>query len=351
MKKSANYFSLLFLTVALIYLSACTSTTGLQVLQPAEMVIPQHINVIATVDRSKPEKGWANILEGILTGEDIAQDKRGREQALQGLTTVLTRTPRFTVRHTGIEYTSSKSGGRFMPPLSWSEIDDICRKYNADGVVTIEKFDSDNSTNTTQRERTSKDKNGKETVTKYFESSLDLTVTLGWRFYDPKNRVILDEFSVRRNGSDQAEGKTEEAARRNLYNKTHLVEDISFGTGEEYGMRIAPIWVDVNRQFYKTAKGADKTEMEKAARYVKGSDWKGAAQIWKYLVTNAVEEKTPGKASLNMAVASEREGLLTNALEWAQKSYINYNNKKAKSYIRVLEQRIRDEQRLKEQMK
>lgn len=351
MKKNTYYSSSLFLATFLIYMSSCTSTTRLEVLQPAQMVIPQHINVIATVDRSKPEKGWANILEGILTGEDIAQDKRGREQALQGLTTILTRTPRFTVRHTGIAYTASKSGGRMMPPLPWHEIEEICRQYDADGVVTIEKFDSDNSTNTVQKERKSKDKNGKETITTYFESSLDLTVTLGWRFYDPKSRVILDEYSVRRNGSDNAEGKTKDDARRNLYNQTHLVEDISFGTGEDYGRRIAPIWVGVNRQFYKTAKGADKANMEKAARYVKANDWNSAAQLWRHLVTNAVEDKTAGKASLNMAVAAERESHLAKALEWAQKSYINHNNKKAKSYIRILEQRIRDEKRLAEQMK
>jgi hypothetical protein len=54
-------------------LSACTASVPLRVLQPAMMKIPDHITTIAVVDRSKPAKGWLNVLEGLASGESIGQ--------------------------------------------------------------------------------------------------------------------------------------------------------------------------------------------------------------------------------------------------------------------------------------
>ena len=110
-------FLLLFSAFSAILFSACSPTIPLQVLQPADMIVPEHIQTIVTVDRSKPEKGFSNFLEGLVTGEDIAQDREGRKAALQGLTDALSRTPRFTVKHSGVELIGSKGGNSFAAPL------------------------------------------------------------------------------------------------------------------------------------------------------------------------------------------------------------------------------------------
>ena len=82
---------------------SCMKSTSLTVLQPAQMTLPEHISTVAVVDRSKPSNGWLNVLEGLFTGEASGQDRRSREEAVRGLTDALTRTPRFTVKNTGIE--------------------------------------------------------------------------------------------------------------------------------------------------------------------------------------------------------------------------------------------------------
>ena len=111
MKTTLPFLFLLFT------LGSCMKNTRLQVLQPAVLTVPDHINTIALVDRSKPSNGWLNVLEGIFTGEAIGQDRRSREEAVHGLTNALTRTPRFQVKNTGIEMTGSKAGNNL--PVRW----------------------------------------------------------------------------------------------------------------------------------------------------------------------------------------------------------------------------------------
>jgi hypothetical protein len=56
-------------------------------------------------------------------------------------------------------------------------------------------------------------------------------------------------------------------------------------------------------------------------------------------------------ASYNMAVACEKRGLLSTALEWAQKSYGDYGNKKARNYVSTIKNRIQDQEILTQQLK
>ena len=113
--------------------SACTRSTSLTVLQPAQFKVPDHIAKIAVIDRSKPSNGWLNVLEGLFTGEAIGQDRRSREEAVRGLTDALQRTPRFKVISTNVEMTGSKAGVNLPTPLPWAEIEKICGEYSATG--------------------------------------------------------------------------------------------------------------------------------------------------------------------------------------------------------------------------
>ncbi len=341
---------LVFSFFAILLLASCKSTTPLQVLQPAEMTVPDHIQTIVTLDRSKPEKGFENFLEGLITGENIGQDRQGRRFALEGLTSALTRTPRFNVKHTGIEMIGSRGGNSFAAPLPWSEVEQICRDYDGDALVTIETFDSDNSVSYDERRTKKKDKEGNEYTEVNYEARLAMTVRIGWRFYDPKTRVIQDEFTVIQNARDQATAETRDRALRRLLDQTSITRTVSFDAGAQYGMRIAPVWITVNRPFYDSGKKQFDADMARAARFARADQWEEAAQIWQSVIRQA-DEKTAGRAAFNMAVANERKGLLDSALEWAQRAYTDFNNKKARNYIRDLQIRISDQERLRQQMK
>ena len=62
-----------------------------------------------------------------------------------------------------------------------------------------------------------------------------------------------------------------------------------------------------------------------------------------------VDGKLAGRGCYNMAIISEINGELDIAIEWAQKSYENYNNKLALQYLRILKNRKAQNNKLKKQ--
>jgi hypothetical protein len=339
---------LLFLA---LFFGSCMRATQLTVLQPAAFKLPDHIATVAVVDRSKPSNGWLNVLEGIVTGEGIGQDRRSREQAVAGLTEALTRTPRFQVKSTGLEYTGSRAGVRLPEPMPWPEIERICREYGADAVVAIESFDSDNFTSARKVETKRKDKSGKQYLDTHYDSEQRTGVRLGWRLYDPKSRVILDEITTSDEQRRSATGQTERQALGNLPAPVNVSREAAYFAGQDYGARIAPLYVSVSRNFYAKAKGF-KPQMQKAARLATGQEWAQAAEIWQNVVDHPNgNRKAAGRAAYNLAVAAEMEGDLDGALQWARKAYNDYGNSSARTYAEEIRRRQRDAERVEEQMK
>src|SRR5258708_3763326 len=103
-------------------ITSCTSSLRMNVLQPAAVYIHPDIKTIALVNRTKPMSKAANIIEGILSGEGINQDKSGVDQALGGLMNELQSSPRFKIVTTDLFLQGSGSGGAFPVPLNWQEV-------------------------------------------------------------------------------------------------------------------------------------------------------------------------------------------------------------------------------------
>ncbi|MCB0687783.1 MAG: hypothetical protein KDC53_14710 [Saprospiraceae bacterium] len=332
---------------------ACKPATQLQVIKPAAINLPDHINALATIDRSKPSSGFVDVLEGGVTGESIHQDRNGRRRALEVLTATLTRTPRFKVIDTGLEYTGSETGSTFNTPLPWDEIEHICQKFGADAVIAIEKFDSNNFRDVTSRKRKTKDKDGKEIEETVFDAKQTVEVNLGWRIYDPSTKTIIDEVDVTDSGSDSETGrKSDKEARENLDDPRQVTYRVSETAGRKYAERIAPIWITVSRRYYKKTKGSYQEAMAKAGRLFETDNWEGAVDIWQNILSSAdADVELKGMASYNMAVACEKRGLLQAALDWAQKSYGEYGNKKGRNYVSTIRNRIQDQEILEQQLK
>lgn len=342
-----TYLWIYFLAVLFLLLAtSCNPTTQIQVLQPAAFAVPDHIETLVTINRSIPPKKFWNTVEGAITGENIGQDKEGARNALDALTIELTHTPRFAVKQSGIEMEGS--GNRNLPlPLPWDEVEEICRKYQADALVALEAYDTDVLQSCNPIEVKSKDKDGNTIIETRYDAQLSTEVKLAWRMYDPKNRQLIDEFRVAEGLNWEESADTHEDAIDLLPHRQLTVNETSGLAGSSYGMRIAPVWINVERTYFKDHKKS--IQMEKATRYAKAGNWKTAAAQWQILV-NSPDPKLAGKAAYNMAVANEVEGKLTSALEWAQKSYAEYGNGKAKEYINVLNHRIMEQQRVNQQM-
>jgi hypothetical protein len=332
--------------VVLLSQGCATAGINIQVLVPAQISVPADIQMLALVNRYRPEKGQGalNVIEGALTGENIGQDRRSAEAALGGLTNALAGSPRFTITRPAIELKGTGRGD-FPDPLPLAEVSDICAKSNAQALVTIEAFDSDQNiqTNPVQRERKTKEGN----VEKYtvWQAQKSINVTVGWRMYEAKSGALVDEFRMYETVRFSAEGNTQSLATNNLPQGEAVTQEIGRVTGSKYSQRISPTWLWVNRMYYKT--GND--QLKAGKRCVKFKDWEGAETQWQNALADP-KLKNQGRAMYNLAFAAEMRGDLDEALKNANEAGQKYQNRKALDYSYTLRQRIADQQRLEQQM-
>jgi hypothetical protein len=130
-----KYFKYLFLFSLLVALGSCkTSTVYTNVLVPAEITIPQHIQSIGVLNRSLPAKGegFMNFLEGFITGESIMADREGSYNVCKGLAFKVNTNPRFKAQLMEGEDLRGTGTKEFPVPLSWDQVDALCKKYNVD---------------------------------------------------------------------------------------------------------------------------------------------------------------------------------------------------------------------------
>ena len=84
-------------------------------------------------------------------------------------------------------------------------------------------------------------------------------------------------------------------------------------------------------------------------RYADVGQWQKAITVWKQGAKRA-PNKQRGYLAYNIAVAYEALGDLDAAQRWAQKSYVRYGNKDARSYVSLIQQRLYNEQLAEQQM-
>lgn len=341
-------FKLRYLLIAVILTSGCMKTTYVSIMRPAPLTIPSSIKSIALVDRTLPSNNYVNILEGIVTGETIGQDRQAVQQVFEGLLYTMTQSGRYTVIKTSIELKCPGNGIVIPEPLSWAEVERICNSQQADALLTIEAFDSDFIVTNGSKVVETKNKEGQPIKTTEFYAEGIAGVKVGFRLYDPVQKVITDQYNFNHSGTWNAKGSNVRDAVAHLIDSRQAVKKVGYDAGNIYGSRISPTWFQAGRQYYKKSK--KDRNVAYGARKASVNDWTAATEIWQGVV-NQSDYKSSGRACFNLALAWEVRGDLQTARECAQKAYSEFNIKKGKDYSNVLLQRIYQQERLNQQMK
>ena len=287
----------------------------LEVLEAAAVTVPAHIRTLAVVNRYLPKEGGglkiAKKIEAWNSGELYGQDRRGSEAGVQGLVDALRGLERFGVVRPALQLEGS--GMAFLPdPLERDTVQSICADHEADGLVTLEAFDSAAGWKTGEPEGAGSDAEPRGRV----------RVTTGWRMYDCETGFIVDEYHDRDTGytPDDQEG---------------TVEAMRLSLAAAYARRIAPHWIVVDRLYF----GKGCPDLKRAAKLAKRGDWDGAEALWRKAARQG-DPEICGRAAHNLALAHERRGELEEALEWARKADTEYDNRLARSYVDILRYRI-----------
>jgi hypothetical protein len=231
----------------------------------------------------------------------------------------------------------------FPVPLSWEIVSRICDETGTNALFSLEKFDTDThvsySANQVQIQTPIGSIPGIE-----HQADMTINVKTGWRIYDPASKIILDEYIEGKSVTSTGKGINPLVAAKALTGRKAAVADVSSQAGQNYAFRILPYRIRVYRDYF--VKGND--NFKAAKRKAQMGQWDDAGEIWQKETGNQ-KTKIAGRAVYNMAIISEINGDIDEALNWARKAWGDYNIKLALDYVRILENRQYKRDVLKEQ--
>ncbi|MFD2718296.1 DUF6340 family protein [Hymenobacter monticola] len=343
------YTSALLLFAALL-LGACASSVHIKALAPAAVPMPANLQSVATANRIIPESRrdkFFDVLEGAFTGEGLGVDRAGADECVNVVGQALANNSyRFKVTQAQLQLLG-RSREFFLPPLAPRYVQDLCRRTQVDGLVVLEAFDSDMALSHTNGFRTYKDKEGKEQKVPTVQVEMIMKIVSGFRTYGAQG-FVLDQARQEDQLVFRGEGDTYQQALRQLPPPQECIRRVAQRAGDGYARRIAPSYIDLHRDYFTSAK--KDTRMKEAAQRAEAGDWAGAATLWQQSARQ-LDPKIAGRAFYNLAVASEVRGDLPGAIDWAKKSAFTCNNGQARSYLRVLNDRMQAQQVVQEQLK
>ncbi|NSW94042.1 MAG: hypothetical protein HPY62_04945, partial [Bacteroidales bacterium] len=149
---------------------------------------------------------------------------------------------------------------------------------------------------------------------------------------------IIDEFSFAESLAFFGRGINPVEAVTSLLARKEAVKEVSRIAGHNYALRLLPYRLRIEREYF--VKGND--NFKTAKRKARTGNWDEAGLIWAKETENP-SRKIAGRAFFNMAVISEINGNIDEAIEWARRSYEDFNVRKGLKYLRLLEGRKHDD--------
>lgn len=333
--------------------SSCSSTKGMrvQVLRPALISVPKDIQKLAILNRAVPAS--KNSAESIVSGEAPLRDKELSEECLRGLTQTLNTSERFKISICDSAYLAPDPKSLdFGQALSWAFVDSMCSKYQVDGLLVLEFFDTDFqvvkpiSTATQAIGSLINDRNNPNNTSQGIRVTGSASANAGFRVYYGENHKIAyeDRFGHKKNWTQTA--YTIQDAMSKLIKRNSALLEVSNETGYEFAMSIVPLYYWEDRVMFKGKKGM----MERAQRQALTKDWEAALQMWSEIYDGSGKTKIRAKAAHNAALACEVLGRLDDAQKWLSKSYIEKGYKLTLNYSEIIDTRIREQEKLKKQL-
>jgi hypothetical protein len=347
MKKLFLPLVLLLFCSAFLF-DSCMDPLRMTVVEPAPVMIPKEIKTIGILNRSLAMEKNQKLegLEKILSAEGKNLDKEGAEKLMEGIFEELKKNQKFVeikiIQNPKLEKTST---GVAPAPMSWSEVERLCKENQVDALFTLSYYDTDATINLKVLPVNVEGPLGLQATLPEQELTIRTIIKTSWRIYDPLNKTLWDDFSISQEVLNVGKGINPMKAYEAIAGRKEAVIQMSYLIGQDYATRILPYYIRVSRDYY--VKGSRNFKIAK--RRARTGDWQGAAELWEQELTNP-KRKIAGRACYNMAIINEIDGNLIEAAEWAAKAYTDYRIKNALDYLNILKYRIRQNEILQQQM-
>lgn len=306
---------------------------SIDVMEPAELYLPAGFDTLlvthnAFPDTTKPP-GTPFVIYGELLRDTIFRDSALALRSIRTLDDMLSQIGRFKA-------IVVDSLGKGLPDdanqFTINHVDSMkkwCRKYNADGLLILTSLDK---------------KVGYDIYYEMFGSSFgefSATISTKWLLINPFNSKLIDAKTIRDTLYMPVDNPNSQSDVQNYNNSIQLLEDAASFSGIQYGSYLSPHYAESDRMIFIRGN----RDIKKGYGMAEQGNWKAAAGYWRQALSEP-DNKVRAKASFNLALASEMEGLLEPALGWAEKSYQFFPDTLNKTYIDILKERIKNQKEI-----
>jgi len=346
--KNLNLLASCFGLLVLICSCSATNQLTMGALEPAPVHIPKHVSRIGIINRSLPSEGNRTLdkIDKILSAEGLELDKKGAEAAITALQEELQRHDSFEVVKILVDAPEVGKGlGVFPATLSWEKINSLCETYEVDAIFSLAFYDTDTKASYSMSTMQLPNSIGMDVPIPAHEVRLRTVIRNGWRIYDLQHKRIVDQFVFNEGLTSMGKGINPIKAVEAVANRNEGVVELSKNMGSGYALRLLPFRTRISRDYY--VRGTDNFVVAK--RRAQTGDWDGAALLWEKELNNP-NRKIAGRAHYNMAIINEINGNLTEAMDWASKSYADYRDRNALRYLNLLKYRFAQNEALEQQV-
>jgi hypothetical protein len=309
MQHRTSFIVSFFLFIVVFTGSCYTSQLTLNVLMPADTVLPESLQKISIlpIPGISSASGQFDSLMLNYTG-DPYHIKMGY---IHGIYQVLSESPRFSL----VKLTDTVTAPFIRNTQIYQEdLDRICKIHGTDAVLVLSKAVSYARA---------------EEEFAYSFSDYTLLNKTRWIFYQPH----LGNATGRFNFTDTVTlaGEFSEVQ------LSDLLYEACYVTGINCGKRLVPYWQEVNRVIY-TGPGRD---LRDAAEFALKDRWHNSGLMWNDLTGNK-KKKFASRASFNLAVAFERDDDLQQAYLWITYADSLQTNELTSLYKKILNLRVKN---------
>ncbi len=334
-----------YLAVASITLHSCTEEVYFNITVPAPVTIPAYVKNVGIINRSiiSDSNKVRKEIDDVLSAKSAKLDSDCSNECIRGLKDALSQTNDYSkIAVLNSLHFINSYPDIFPPPLSWGEIEDICRRNNVDVLFSLEMFHTDTRVRVMQAAQgvLSGGIMGLANNT-----TAGTKVNTGWRIYDPRDKLILDGYNLGQGLTFQGNFLNPRDAAYGLMDHKQVVMNTSYQLGQNYASRTIPAIIRVSREFYIRGN----RDFKIARRMADAGDWNGAAAIWERETGNPKWRKR-AKAYYNMGIISEMNGKVDSAISCVQKSYEIGGRQLALDYLNILQYRAANDQVLNSQV-
>lgn len=208
--------------------------------------------------------------------------------------------------------------------LSTETVKKICEEYDTDALLVLEQFSTKAMTDLTDEKWM-----GNDGTYHAFYASLDMKYNAFFRIYKPGSKTIeipLNDTIYWESADDYLE---------RMLKKLPTIKQAMISAGTKIALdvdaKISPSWVPEKRGYFLFSRKNDRGK-----QLMDENNTEEARDYWMEMAQSD-KKKIRSRAEYNLALLSELEGDLDQAIEWALKSYNTYYQHQTELYLKKLD--------------